>query len=558
MGMDGSSVELIARTAERSEVVAGASSYRVVHLDGFEPPFTLAPEQREPYLRRFSTLFIDDARTRRGSAGSVLHAINAFGERFALKVRNPIAGSDVCFSQEYEAHRRVSEIKGFPRLFGIATLEGEPVLVMEWIEGEPLYRVCMRMAVDEAGRISPLNVARLGRDLFNVLARTDALEDPVVHGDLSLGNIMICTAQQSLDGQVQEGSFDIRVIDLSSARVQGAGQGAVSSQPMSAATPEFAAPEMEGWMVTEDNASPTSAADVHAAASILLHLLHGRDSSETAHGLQNDVSAVLLHEPEVAVAVSRAASDLSPAPSAQEVADALLLAEQPLEDILRSCLEEDPCKRPTAGAMRTALGSFCSGYALNIARALRGEVIEPCTAPFIYKGADRLSRRARTLIRVIGKGLSYGLLLAVMAIAAVVVIVQDATIVGCGLEMRGAFVLPWVAALCLPAVLGIVFRGRIIASSGGFGRGSVGVLLGGAVLLGMVLAASFEPGAFKQLFFAAVFAATAMAWCPLVLDFAFPAPSARVRKRRRALPEPQIPCDQAANALEGEVDGAER
>lgn len=511
---------------------------RVVRLEGFEPPFTLAADQREPYLRRFGTLFVNDERSRHGSTGSVLHAVNAFGEHVAIKVHSHSEGASAdereqAFAREHDAHRKVSEIKGFPRLFGMAHLEGHPALVMEWIEGEPLYRVADRLAVDDEGRLSPLAVARFGRDLFDVLARISALDACVVHGDLSLGNVMVSTVNLSVEEQAQDGAFDVRIIDLSSAVVNGGEQRSRSFEGPHAATPEFAAPELKA---AEGAAACTPAADVYAAASILTHLLYGRTPSATAHASGNDISAVLMREPEVGVAVSRAAADLVPAPSAAEVADALALVDEPLESLLASCLASDPRKRPSAEAMRNALASYCAGYAANVSRALRGEPLEPCTAPFIYKGIDRLSLRARTMFRVIGKGASLGLLLAVTVIAGVLVVLQGAEISWGDIRLQGAGAVAASGALLLPVALGAVFRGANAATLGEFARASAGVLIGGAVLAWTVNAAAFDPDSFRQLFFAAAFAVTAMSWCPFVLDFAFPSPAACVRKRRRALP----------------------
>ena len=66
---------------------------------------------------------------------------------------------------------RLSGLKGFPRLYGWGEVDGVPAIVMEWVEGETLARLRSRFAVDDAGRLSPLVAARLGRDLFDLLCR---------------------------------------------------------------------------------------------------------------------------------------------------------------------------------------------------------------------------------------------------------------------------------------------------------------------------------------------------------------------------------------------------
>ena len=59
---------------------------RVLTLRDVEAPFPLADSERDAYLRRVSTLFADDSRCRCGGLGRVLHATNALGEQFAVKL----------------------------------------------------------------------------------------------------------------------------------------------------------------------------------------------------------------------------------------------------------------------------------------------------------------------------------------------------------------------------------------------------------------------------------------------------------------------------------------
>ena len=147
--------------SERGLAANDGPSLRIVRLEDFEPPFTLSIQEHELYLRRFATLFIDESCTRKGGNATILCASNAFGERFALKVR------ESGFDAEYGAHRLVSGIKGYPALYGKAQFDGKQALVMEWIEGEDLLRVHGRLAIDDEGRVSPLVAARLGRDLLD-------------------------------------------------------------------------------------------------------------------------------------------------------------------------------------------------------------------------------------------------------------------------------------------------------------------------------------------------------------------------------------------------------
>ena len=91
-----------------------------------------------------------------------------------------------------------------------------PAIVMEWVEGETLARLRSRLAVDDAGRLSPLVAARLGRDLFDLLCRMSLVGEGFVHRDISPANIMVRTARLPLDRQLAEGTFDLCLIDFGS------------------------------------------------------------------------------------------------------------------------------------------------------------------------------------------------------------------------------------------------------------------------------------------------------------------------------------------------------
>lgn len=571
--------------------------FKRVYLEDFSAPMTLFDAQRASYLRRFGTLFIDDVRMREGSTSNIFHATNAFGEQFALKVRKADAtsavdaasvadaaplldeampkSSDFRFEHEYEAHRMLSDIKGYPKLYGKARLDGHPVLVMEWIEGEDLLLTMARMAVDGSGRLSPLTAARLGRDIFDVLARTSVLESEIAHGDISLRNIMISTSRQSVDEQMQEGVFDVRLIDLSSAHMSSnvSSHGGINGDESlddwcyGAATPQFAAPEVRSYATpaevptesesasgpasvssasekTAESLKCTQASDVYAVASILCLLIYGdaapsfiASRARTAHDGGDDLLAVLHREPEVAVALHRTILELSSTPSAQEMLEALSQVDEPLMALMRSCLAKDPKKRPSAEEMRDALESFCVSYVPNIGRALCGDVLEPCRAPFINKGVKRISLRVRNLIRDLGKSFSIGLGTAVAATMAVLIQIKPLTFEADTLKLEGIQSELLVVLLFLPIALGLLVRGTRRDSVTSLVRGTIGIALGVALLMSLTNVATFDPEAYESVYRWAIFAISAVSWCPFVLDAAFPVHAPRVRRRLRALPD---------------------
>lgn len=527
-----------------------ATTLKCIHLEGFSSPITLSDAQKDSYLRRFGTLFVDERCSREGGTSRVLHGVNAFGEHFAIKVRKPDDAPDpLSFEHEYAVHRMLSDIKGYPYLYGEARLDGQSALIMEWIEGEDLLHASARMAVDDEGRLSPLVVARLGRDLFDVLARTNALEHEVVHGDISLRNIMLSIKHQPIEAQVQEGAFNVRLIDLSSSRIASAGGSSAEADAcIGGATQEFAPPELQDDEGRRGDRSgrgkqPSRASDVYAMASILCRLAYGNANPSksaqpfrTAHDASNDIAAVLSHEPEVAVAVQRASAEFTPYPTAQEISLALMQVDEPLADLLQSCLAQDPAKRPSASEMRDALDSFSSSYRMNIGRALRGERLEPCKASFIHSGIEGLPLKARNLIRVIGKSISIGLGVAVVLTTALVLSMGDVSVDLEGIHLEGTGAGAMAALLLIPALSVSLLRSARRYSFAGLLRGSAGIAVGGACLGAIAALAVFDPPAMKQLYAWAVFAAAVMSWCPFVLDCAFPALSARVRSRRHLLP----------------------
>lgn len=112
MSDEESVVELYDESIQIRQQYQTATSLRVIHLEDFEAPFTLPSEDREAYLRRFATLFVDESRMREGSTGKIFQAVNAFGERFALKEYEDTSAQRI--DHEYGAHRLVSGIKGYP------------------------------------------------------------------------------------------------------------------------------------------------------------------------------------------------------------------------------------------------------------------------------------------------------------------------------------------------------------------------------------------------------------------------------------------------------------
>lgn len=428
----------LASTAAQSLNRDSMVGLRLARVDGFEPAVALGADELPAYLRRFTMLFADDATMRRGGIGRVTRAVNAQGEAVALKqlilpTRDEfdddvahealVTKFKAAFREEYECHRALSGLKGFPRLYGWGEVDGVPVIVMEWVEGETLARLRSRLAVDDAGRLSPLVAARLGRDLFDLLCRMSLVGEGFVHRDISPANVMVRTARLPLDRQLAEGTFDLCLIDFGSSlalepasAVAGTGGKASFTEryaTLRRATVAYAPPEM----LTDDipdlrmlRMSP--AIDVYAAASAVYELIAGVAPYEVAPGASGtsgsrkktrdiaspyrlkmdtlpdypvgahapgcDLTQLLRREPDVALAAAEQAQQLGLDPNSEDLRDALAFVDAQLFDVVMACLSCHQEDRPEPAAAEAALSAFCDHYAQNVARSLRAEPLMPC------------------------------------------------------------------------------------------------------------------------------------------------------------------------------------
>ena len=585
------------------------SGARVVSVTQFEPAVGMQGAALDSYKRRFSTLFVDESTRRRGGIGSVVRATNVLGEQFALKTlvvperderaseaeyERYKASLKSAFRQEFECHKAVSGLKGFPHLYGMGEVSGMPAIAMEWVCGETLAHVCDVLSVDGSGRMSTLTAAQIGRDVFDLLAHLDFIEGGFVHRDISLANVMVRTSRLSLAEQVEEGFFDVCLIDFGSStpeEVQGSSFTSVSALTRKA-TVDFAPPEMLTDDVAGIDALRKSAKiDVYAMASVVYRLACGRapfdletsleqdaaafnkavggigsagkresnrgaDASgrasspyriktETApvrptfaHAAAADIAAVLLCEPEIDKALRRACANTAQATDADEVRDALAFVDEQLAAVLLACLAADQDKRPTAREAFNAFSAFCGHYLENVVFSIQGEPLIPSTFDGSGAGSMRELFAARSAVRIAAWTVSAAALVAVAVSAACSAGGLEARISLLGAQWQGELGFGMVAlALAAPAALGFVLRGSSLHSRAGFIRASFGIAAA-VVLEGFVLSnATVSPSSAHASLAAALFAAAAAAWCPFVADFALAVVYGPARaKMRSALP----------------------
>ena len=578
---------------------------RLARVDGFEPAVALGTDELPSYLRRFTMLFADDATMRRGGIGRVTRAVNAQGEAVALKqlilpTRDEfdddvahealVVKFKAAFREEYECHRALSGLKGFPRLYGWGEVDGVPAIVMEWVEGETLARLRSRFAVDDAGRLSPLVAARLGRDLFDLLCRMNLVGEGFVHRDISPANIMVRTARLPLDRQLAEGTFDLCLIDFGSSlalepasAVAGTGGKASFTEryaTLRRATVAYAPPEM----LTDDipdlrmlRMSP--AIDVYAAASTVYELIAGVAPYEVAPGTSGsrkktrdiaspyrlkmdtlpdypvgahapgcDLTQLLRREPDVALAAAEQAQQLGLDPNSEDLRDALAFVDAQLFDVVMACLSCHQEDRPEPAAVEAALSAFCDHYAQNVARSLRAEPLMPC--PMEVSG--HTARRAA----MVGATAICGVLWAVVVVSAALLASGAHVTLVVGPLMWSGKLPAIIAALALasPGMVGIAAGALARDRRAGFLQGVLALSACEVPALAALACAVFSQHAVAGGLVAAIIATYALTWFLLAMGFAFELPVVSARRAKIPMATPLAGGAAAARAFGGPAE----
>lgn len=555
---------------------------RLARVDGFEPAIALGQDELPAYLRRFTMLFADDATMRRGGIGRVTRAVNAQGEAVALKqlilpTRDEfdddaahealVAKFKAAFREEYECHRALSGLKGFPRLYGWGEVDGVPAIVMEWVEGETLARLRSRLAVDDARRLSPLVAARLGRDLFDLLCRMSLVGEGFVHRDISPANIMVRTARLPLDRQLAEGTFDLCLIDFGSSlalepasAVAGTGGKASFTEryaTLRRATVAYAPPEMLTDDIPDLRALRMSPAiDVYAAASTVYELIAGvapyeaapstsgtsgsrkktRDIASPyrlkmdtrpdypigAHAPGCDLTQLLRREPDVALAAAEQAQQLGLEPDSEELRDALAFVDAQLFDVVMACLSSHQKDRPEPAAVEAALSAFCDHYAQNVGRSLRGEPLTPCP----MDSSGRAVRRAA----MIGAAVVCGVVWAVVVVSAALL------------------------ALALPGIAGVAAGALARDRRSGFLQGVLALSACEVPVLVVAACSVFSQRAVMGGLVAALVATYTLTWFLLAMGFAFELPVSAPRRTKAQMATPLAGGAAAARTFGGPVE----
>lgn len=194
--------------------------------------------------------------------------------------------------------RRVAH-NGVCRVHDLGFADGIPFVSMEFIEGETLARRLARtgpLAVDEAKSVAV--------ELCEALAA--AHRQGVVHCDLKPSNVMV-----TVDGRVKITDFGLAGLVT-----------AMEHRTSTFGTAAYLAPERLAGV------SPTYASDVYALGLLLLEMILGKNASP-------HLGPDRRHSARAAMRKARVPRDL--------------------EDVIDSCLDEDPQRRPASAQVRAEL-----------------------------------------------------------------------------------------------------------------------------------------------------------------------------------------------------------
>lgn len=333
-------------------------------LESFDTAAPVNPADEEFAKRRFMTLIVKADRSSHGNTGLVLQAHNTSNERFAVKVladntlmralgtNTPSRTADesamhlantAALFEEYRNLCRVSHLRGFPHVYGYGTCQGEPLILMEWIEGTSLDKAASMLPHDGEG-VACAATASVGCAVLGTLLSTQNLETPLVHRDLSPANIMFRTNEFGIDEQVQALAFKPCLVDMGSS-VPALGSDTLTQRAdiWRYATPAYAAPEMltrDIPNIAELRRSPS--VDVYAIASILYELYSGHTPFRAARHQAHEVSSYYLLK-----------TQNEPEPLVAHKGD-----DQAFADLIMSCLVTDQASRPSEREFYEGLLAF--------------------------------------------------------------------------------------------------------------------------------------------------------------------------------------------------------
>jgi serine/threonine-protein kinase len=242
----------------------------------------------------------------RGGMGEVYRATDMMlGQSVALKFLPVEASSNPRLLERFHGEVRVARQVSHPnvcRVYDIGEIEGMPFISMEYVDGEDLAELLLRI-----GRLPSDKALETARKLCAGLAA--AHERGVIHRDLKPQNIMM-----NKRGEVVIMDFGLAAI---------ADQ--LSGDEVRNGTPAYMAPEqLKGSEVT-------ARSDIYALGLVLYELFTGKKPFDAKNVRQLIEMQESTHLP----SMTTTAADIDPM----------------VEKVIRRCLEPDPAKRPATALL---------------------------------------------------------------------------------------------------------------------------------------------------------------------------------------------------------------
>ncbi len=247
----------------------------------------------------------------RGGMGEVYRATDlTLGQSVALKFLPEEASRNQRLLERFHGEVRVARLVSHPnvcRVYDIGEIEGMPFISMEYVDGEDLSCLLLRI-----GRLPADKAVETARKLCAGL--TAAHDRGVIHRDLKPQNIMI-----NKRGEIVIMDFGLAAISDQ-----------LSGPEVRNGTPAYMAPEqLKGTGVT-------ARSDIYSLGLVLYELFTGKKPYDA----KNVQQLIDLQDSVNLTSMTSVAADIDPS----------------VEKVIRRCLEPDPAKRPaTALAVAAAL-----------------------------------------------------------------------------------------------------------------------------------------------------------------------------------------------------------
>ena len=256
------------------------------------------------------------------------------------------------------AHPHVAEL-----LDAGVTPSGEPYLVLEYVEGQPITEYSDHQRLDISARI------QLFLDVLSAVAHAHA--NLIVHRDLKPSNVLVRN-----DGQVK--LLDFGIAKLLANDATSSFQTLLTLEAGAAMTPQFATPEQ----ITSD--AITTATDVYALGVLLYLLLTGHHpAGDNQRSPAELVKAIVETDPQRPSQVAAAASAIAVAEHRRATPEKLCRQLQgDLDTIILKALKKNPAERYQSA----------TAFADDLRRYLKNQPISARPDSFLYRARKFLHR----------------------------------------------------------------------------------------------------------------------------------------------------------------------